>query len=173
MIFASVALGMGMDLRGVNTIIHYGVPSSIEDYIQASGRGGRSGKSSQLIVYWRPSDCPMTKEPSTPHHREVNDIRRYLENSSVCRRKWLLEYFDPDSAQCGDDPVMCVTVHYHLLLSHQPQLLYVTVCEMSPPLSPLKYMCQDFGNAPDKCTLHYFFSCAFSVHAIFFPTILL
>ena len=34
---ASVAMGMGMDLHGVDTIIHYGAPSSIEDYFQASG----------------------------------------------------------------------------------------------------------------------------------------
>ncbi len=42
-VFASVAMGMGVDLQGVNFIIHYGAPSSIEDYYQASGRGGRSG----------------------------------------------------------------------------------------------------------------------------------
>ena len=36
-VFASVAVGMGIDLHGVNTIIHYGAPSSIEDYFQASG----------------------------------------------------------------------------------------------------------------------------------------
>ena len=41
-VFASVAMGMGIDLHGVNTIIHYGAPSSIEDYFQASGRRGQS-----------------------------------------------------------------------------------------------------------------------------------
>ena len=39
-VFTSVAMEMGIDLQGVNTIIHYGAPSSIEDYFQASGRGG-------------------------------------------------------------------------------------------------------------------------------------
>ena len=29
-VFASVAIGMGIDLHGVDTIIHYGAPSSIE-----------------------------------------------------------------------------------------------------------------------------------------------
>ena len=33
-VFASVAMGMGIDLHGVDTIIHYGAPSSIEDYFQ-------------------------------------------------------------------------------------------------------------------------------------------
>ena len=36
-VFASVATGMGIDLHGVDTIIHYGAPSSID---QASGRRG-------------------------------------------------------------------------------------------------------------------------------------
>ena len=34
-VFASVAMGIGIDLHGVDTIIHYGAPSSIEDYFQA------------------------------------------------------------------------------------------------------------------------------------------
>ena len=39
-VFAGVAMGMGIDLHGVNTILHYGAPSSIEDYFQSSGRRG-------------------------------------------------------------------------------------------------------------------------------------
>ena len=31
-VFATVALGMVIDLKDVNTIIHYGAPQSIEDY---------------------------------------------------------------------------------------------------------------------------------------------
>ena len=33
-VFASVAKGMGVDLQGVNIILHDGAPSSIEDYFQ-------------------------------------------------------------------------------------------------------------------------------------------
>ena len=33
-VFASVAMGMGVDLQWVNIILHYGAPSSIEDYFQ-------------------------------------------------------------------------------------------------------------------------------------------
>ena len=41
-VFASVAMGMGIDLHGVDTIIHYGAPSTIEDYFLASGRRWQS-----------------------------------------------------------------------------------------------------------------------------------
>ena len=33
-VFASVAIEVGVDLQGVNIILHYGAPSSIEDYFQ-------------------------------------------------------------------------------------------------------------------------------------------
>ena len=56
-VFASAAMGMGIYLHGVDTIIHYGAPSSIEDYFKASGRRGRSGDSAYSIVYWTPKDC--------------------------------------------------------------------------------------------------------------------
>ena len=56
-VFASVAMGMGIDLHGVDTIIHYGAPSSIEDYFQASGRRGQSEDSAYSIVCWTPKDC--------------------------------------------------------------------------------------------------------------------
>ena len=38
----AVAMGIRIYLHGVDTIIHYGVSISIEDYFQASGRRGQS-----------------------------------------------------------------------------------------------------------------------------------
>ena len=57
-VFASVAMGMGIDLHGVDTIIHYGAPSSSEDYFHVSGRRGQSGDSAYSIVYRTPKDWP-------------------------------------------------------------------------------------------------------------------
>ena len=79
-------------------------------YFQASGRGGCSGDSAYSIVYWAPKDCPLRNEPKTMHERELNEVRQYLQNSSECRRKRLLEYFDPKSAKPGDDPKLCCDV---------------------------------------------------------------
>ena len=56
-VFASVAMGMGIDLHGVDTIIHYGALSSIEYYFQASGRRAQSGDSAYSIVYRTRKDC--------------------------------------------------------------------------------------------------------------------
>ena len=41
-IFSTNALGMGVNLAGVNTIVHYGAPRSMEDYLQECGRVGRA-----------------------------------------------------------------------------------------------------------------------------------
>ena len=41
--FCHIALGMGVNLRDVNTIYHYGAPQSIDDYFQESRRGGGGG----------------------------------------------------------------------------------------------------------------------------------
>ena len=56
-LFVSVGMGMGIELHGVDRIIHYGAPSSIEGHFQASGRRGQSGDSTYSIVYWTPKDC--------------------------------------------------------------------------------------------------------------------
>ena len=36
-VFATMALGMGVNFAGLNTIIHYGAPHCVDDYFQESG----------------------------------------------------------------------------------------------------------------------------------------
>ena len=49
-VFATVALGMGVNLAGLNAIIHYGAPRSSEDYFQECGRAGRTGGA--IVFYY-------------------------------------------------------------------------------------------------------------------------
>ena len=109
-VFATVALGMGINLRDVDTIIHYGGMQSIEDYFQESGRAGRSGRSSRSIVFWKPIDCPKRKELLTPRDQEVAAVRLYLENTTSCRRKWLLQYFDSSCVSSVTDCRKCCDI---------------------------------------------------------------
>lgn len=48
-VFCTVALGMGVNFAGLNYIIHYGAPKSVEDYFQECGRAGRSGDLPNLV----------------------------------------------------------------------------------------------------------------------------
>ncbi len=109
-VFATVALGMGVNLHSTNTTIHYGGPQSLDDYFQESGRAGRSGDNARSIVYWKPADCPLRKQLISTRDHEVASVRLYLENTTVCRRKWLLDHFDPLCAKPGIDPSMCCDV---------------------------------------------------------------
>ena len=93
-VFATIALGMGINVQDVNTIVHYGAPQNLEDYFQESGRGGWSGGDAESTIYWKPVDCPVRKDPTTVRHHELISVRQYVENDSVCRRKWLLDYFN-------------------------------------------------------------------------------
>ena len=93
-VIATIALGMGVDMKNVNTIIHYGAPRSIDDYFQECGRGGRSGEQCISTVFWKPAEAPMYKKPANSSQSDIVAVRQYLTNSTVCRRKWLLDYFD-------------------------------------------------------------------------------
>jgi superfamily II DNA helicase RecQ len=94
LVFATVALGMGVNLVGVNRIIHYGAPSSVEDYFQESGRAGRTGDAAKSTIYWKPSDAPRKENLLNPRNAELAAVRQFLENSKDCRRQQLLNYFD-------------------------------------------------------------------------------
>ena len=64
-VFAIVALGMGVNLVDCNTVIHYGAPHSTGDYFQGSGRVGRSGNCVQSTIFWKTRDCPLNVNPIT------------------------------------------------------------------------------------------------------------
>ena len=114
-IFATVALGMGVNMVGVNKIIHYGAPHSMEDYMQESGRAGRSGDQALSVVYWKPADAPLRKDAKTKRDREIASVRCYLESNSTCRCVHLLNYFDPtfvDSLQARVKSSCCDVCRY-------------------------------------------------------------
>ena len=87
-VFATVALGMGIDLQDVNTVIHYGAPRSLEDISRKADGGGRRGSSVRSIVYWRVRDCPVKSSPSTVHDHELmksdNTWRTQLSADAKC-----------------------------------------------------------------------------------------
>jgi len=49
---ATTAFGVGVDYPAVRHVVHCGLPYSMEDYAQESGRAGRDGLGSQSVVFW-------------------------------------------------------------------------------------------------------------------------
>ncbi len=60
-VFASVAIGMGLDAPHIRRVIHCKPPTSLEKYFQETGRAGRNGQSSTALLYYNNTDIRSTR----------------------------------------------------------------------------------------------------------------
>ena len=84
------AIGMGIDIKDIRTIIIYAPPNDIESYVQGIGRAGRDGNLANSIVFVRPSDFSLVREDAA--------LVKFLKSTDKCRRKILMDAFDAKSA---------------------------------------------------------------------------
>ncbi len=72
---ATVAFGMGVDKPDVRQVIHYNLPTSLENYYQEAGRSGRDGEASQCTLFYVPKDYQIQKFLIDRDYPEEGDIR--------------------------------------------------------------------------------------------------
>ena len=87
-------------------------------WMTISKRAGGEEEVERIASLWKPADCPMKQQPTTQHEMEVNEMRMYVENSTECRRKILLQHFDPMNAKSGASKAKCCDVCAAAVVSH-------------------------------------------------------
>ncbi|HVP18686.1 MAG TPA: RecQ family ATP-dependent DNA helicase, partial [Spirochaetia bacterium] len=100
-LFATCAYGLGVDKPDIRTVVHAGVPGSVEAYLQETGRAGRDGqRCSAILLVSREDRAFAAGLVDGPGRQRYESILGYALSCGVCRRQALLELI-------GAGPVAC------------------------------------------------------------------
>lgn len=110
-IVATVAFGMGIDKPDVRFVVHVDLPGSIEAYYQETGRAGRDGLPSDVLMLYGYEDIALRnrfiEESDAPDQRKFIERQKLdallgLAETARCRRQVLLSYFGDRCEPCGN-----------------------------------------------------------------------
>ncbi len=76
---ATNAFGMGIDKPDVRLVVHYDLPSSLEEYYQEAGRAGRDGREAYAVVLAAPHDKATLTRRISESFPEKDFIRHVYE----------------------------------------------------------------------------------------------
>jgi ATP-dependent DNA helicase RecQ len=73
---ATSAFGMGIDKPNIRYVLHYQVPSSLEQYVQEAGRGGRDGRPCHCVLLLDPADLDVQRHLLAQSRPRPDQLRR-------------------------------------------------------------------------------------------------
>ncbi|XP_052274397.1 ATP-dependent DNA helicase RecQ-like [Dreissena polymorpha] len=86
LLVATSAAGMGVNFKGVNQVINYGVPKNMDTFVQQLGRAGRDGTQAMALLLYCGRQCKGID----------SDMKNYISDDSKCRRNLLLSAYNTD-----------------------------------------------------------------------------
>ncbi len=95
---ATCAYGMGVDKGDVRSVVHFDLPSTVEAYLQESGRAGRDRATSHAVLLADSSD--LDGERADPLQLErYRQMIAYVQTSG-CRREYLMRLMGHELESC-------------------------------------------------------------------------
>jgi len=75
---ATELMARGMDFKGVNLVVNYDFPQTVQSYIHRIGRTGRAGRRGKAVTYFTREDAPYVKSVANVLKASGQQVPQYM-----------------------------------------------------------------------------------------------